>query len=87
MFSTLMFYVVCINVINFFRDFSRSHIVGFVWNVMIDGLIYLCMVDCNKYQIQIPLPPKIDPSVTMMTVEENTNVTNNYVGGFKEQIE
>ena len=27
-------------------------------------------VDRNKYQIQIPLPPKIDPSVTMMTVEE-----------------
>jgi hypothetical protein len=25
-------------------------------------------VDRNKYQIQIPLPPKIDPSVTMMTV-------------------
>ncbi|KAL0319504.1 UNVERIFIED_CONTAM: 26S proteasome regulatory subunitA [Sesamum angustifolium] len=27
-------------------------------------------VDRNKYQIQIPLPPKIDPSVTMMTVVE-----------------
>ena len=27
-------------------------------------------VDRNKYQIQIPLPPKIDPTVTMMTVEE-----------------
>ena len=26
-------------------------------------------VDRNKYQIQIPLPPKIDPSVTMMTVQ------------------
>ena len=25
-------------------------------------------VDRTKYQIQIPLPPKIDPSVTMMTV-------------------
>jgi hypothetical protein len=24
----------------------------------------------NKFQIHIPLPPKIDPSVTMMTVEE-----------------
>ena len=24
-------------------------------------------VDRNKYQIQIPLPPKIDPTVTMMT--------------------
>ena len=27
-------------------------------------------VDRNKYQIQIPLPPKIDASVTMMQVEE-----------------
>ena len=25
-------------------------------------------VDRTKYQIHIPLPPKIDPSVTMMTV-------------------
>ena len=25
-------------------------------------------VDRNKYQIHIPLPPKIDPSVTMMQV-------------------
>lgn len=41
----------------------------------------------NKYQIQIPLPPKIDPSVTMMTVEEKPDVTYNDVGGSKEQIE
>ena len=27
-------------------------------------------VDRNKYQIHIPLPPKIDPSVTMMQVSE-----------------
>ncbi|CDJ44889.1 hypothetical protein ETH_00035660, partial [Eimeria tenella] len=27
-------------------------------------------VDRNKYKIQIPLPPKIDPTVMMMTVEE-----------------
>ncbi len=27
-------------------------------------------VDRNKYQIHIPLPPKIDPTVTMMQVEE-----------------
>ncbi|PWA64436.1 26S protease regulatory subunit 7 [Artemisia annua] len=44
-------------------------------------------VDRTKYQIQIPLPPKIDPSVTMMTVEEKPHVTNNDVGGCKEQIE
>ncbi|KAJ6715027.1 26S PROTEASE REGULATORY SUBUNIT 7-like protein A [Salix viminalis] len=38
-------------------------------------------------KIQIPLPPKIDPSVTMMTVEEKPDVTYNDVGGCKEQIE
>jgi len=44
-------------------------------------------VDRNKYQIQIPLPPKIDPTVTMMTVEEKPDVTYKDVGGNKEQIE
>ncbi|KQK09566.1 hypothetical protein BRADI_2g48800v3 [Brachypodium distachyon] len=44
-------------------------------------------VDRNKYQIQMPLPPNIDPSVTMMTVEEKTDVTYNDVGGCKEPIE
>ncbi|KAK9689050.1 hypothetical protein RND81_09G031500 [Saponaria officinalis] len=44
-------------------------------------------VDRTKYQIQIPLPPKIDPSVTMMTVEEKPDVTYNDIGGWKEQIE
>lgn len=41
----------------------------------------------NKFQIQIPLPPKIDPSVTLMTVEEKPDITYNDVGGCKEQIE
>lgn len=44
-------------------------------------------MDRNKYQIQIPLPPKIDPTVTMMTVEEKPDVTYKDVGGCKEQIE
>ncbi|EIE76858.1 hypothetical protein G6F55_004203 [Rhizopus delemar] len=44
-------------------------------------------VDRTKYQIQIPLPPKIDPSVTMMQVEEKPDVTYSDVGGCKEQIE
>jgi len=44
-------------------------------------------VDRNKYQIQIPLPPKIDPTVTMMTVEEKPDVTYKDVGGSKEQID
>ena len=44
-------------------------------------------VDRTKYSIQIPLPPKIDPSVTMMTVEEKPDVTYADVGGNKDQIE
>jgi len=44
-------------------------------------------VDRNRYQIQIPLPPKIDPTVTMMTVEEKPDVTYSDVGGCKEQID
>lgn len=44
-------------------------------------------VDRHKYEIQLPLPPKIDPSVTMMTVEEKPDVTYSDIGGCKEQIE
>ena len=43
-------------------------------------------MDRNKYQIQIPLPPKIDPTVTMMTVEEKPDVTYSDIGGCKEQV-
>jgi len=44
-------------------------------------------VDRKKFQIQIPLPPKIDPSVTLMKVEETPNVTYNDVGGGTDQID
>lgn len=44
-------------------------------------------VNQNKYAIQIPLPPKIDASVTMMTVEEKPDVTYKDVGGAADQIE
>ena len=44
-------------------------------------------VDRNKYQIHLPLPPKIDPTVTMMQVEEKPDITYADVGGCKEQIE
>jgi 26S proteasome regulatory subunit T1 len=44
-------------------------------------------VDGNKHQIQLPLPPKIDPSVTMMTVEDKPDVTYADIGGAKEQLE
>ena len=40
-----------------------------------------------KLRIQLPLPPKIDASVTMMTVEEKPDITYNDVGGCKEQID
>lgn len=33
------------------------------------------------------MPPKIDPSVTMMTVEEKPDVTYGDLGGCKDQIE
>lgn len=44
-------------------------------------------VDRGKYQIHLPLPPKIDPTVTMMQVEEKPDVTYSDVGGCKEQID
>jgi len=44
-------------------------------------------VDRSKYQIHIPLPPKIDPTVTMMQVEEKPDITYADVGGCKDQIE
>lgn len=44
-------------------------------------------VDRAKYQIQMPLPAKIDATVTMMTVEEKPDVTYNDIGGCKEQME
>uniref|UniRef100_A0A2I3HRZ3 26S proteasome regulatory subunit 7 n=1 Tax=Nomascus leucogenys TaxID=61853 RepID=A0A2I3HRZ3_NOMLE len=44
-------------------------------------------VDRNKYQIHIPLPPKTDPTVTTMQVEEKPDVTYSNVSDCKEQIE
>jgi len=41
----------------------------------------------GKYRIHIPLPPKVDPTVTMMTVEDKPDVTYADVGGCKEQLE
>lgn len=71
-----MEFTFCSLTINFFK---------WLQNVNMKFLYF--SVDRNKYQIQIPLPPKIDPSVTMMTVEEKPDVTYNDVGGCKEQIE
>jgi 26S proteasome regulatory subunit T1 len=43
-------------------------------------------VDRSKLKIQLPLPPCIDPSVTMMQVEEKPDITYGDVGGCKEAI-
>jgi len=44
-------------------------------------------VDRNKYSIQIPLPPRIDPTVSLMTVEDKPDVTYDDVGGAKDAME
>ena len=44
-------------------------------------------VERKKYRIALPLPPKIDPSVSLMTVEERPDVTYNDIGGYKEQLD
>ena len=44
-------------------------------------------VDRTKYSIQIPLPPRIGPTVSMMTVEEKPDVTYDDVGGCKAALE
>jgi 26S proteasome regulatory subunit T1 len=41
----------------------------------------------SKISIKLPLPPRIDPTVTMMQVEDKPDVTYNDIGGCKEQIE
>ena len=56
-------------------------ICGLSFSLSFAGLIPI------KFHIQIPLPPKIDPSVTMITVEEKPDVTYNDGCGCKEQIE
>jgi 26S proteasome regulatory subunit T1 len=40
----------------------------------------------QKYKIMIPLPPKIDPSVTMMQVEDKPDVTYDDVGGATDAL-
>lgn len=40
----------------------------------------------NPYLFFPALPPKIDPSVTMMQVEEKPDVTYEDVGGVKEEL-
>ena len=44
-------------------------------------------VDRRRYAIQMPLPPRIDPIVTTMQVEEKPDITYADIGGCQEQIE
>lgn len=44
-------------------------------------------VDRSKYSIMMPLPRKIDASVTLMQLEERPDVTYNDIGGCKAEIE
>ena len=70
-------------------DIEEGMRVGYVAHGIVRKIIVdqLTSVDRNKYEILLPLPPKIDPSVTMMTVEDKPDVTYGDVGGCKEQIE
>eukprot|EP00949_MAST-11_sp_MAST-11-sp1_P004216 g4216.t1 len=43
-------------------------------------------VDRTKYFIQLPLPPRIDPTVSMMTVEDKPDVSYDDIGGATEAI-
>ncbi len=40
-----------------------------------------------KNSISLPLPPKVDPTVSMMEVDEKPDATYSDVGGCKEQLE
>lgn len=40
----------------------------------------------TKFTIMVPLPPPVDATVSMMTVEDKPDVTYNDVGGAKDQI-
>lgn len=44
-------------------------------------------VDRTNYKICMPLPPKMDATVSLMEVEEKPDVTYDHIGGCKEQIE
>jgi len=44
-------------------------------------------VDRTKYAIQLPLPPKIDPTVSLMEVEEKPDCTYDDVGGNKKSLD
>jgi 26S proteasome regulatory subunit T1 len=43
-------------------------------------------VDRVKYAMQLPLPPKIDPTVSLMEVEDKPDVTYDDVGRSKKLL-
>jgi 26S proteasome regulatory subunit T1 len=44
-------------------------------------------VEKKKLKISLPLPPKIDPTVSLMTVEDKPDVTYDDIGGYTEQLD
>lgn len=44
-------------------------------------------IEKKRYRITLPLPPKIDPTVSLMTVDERPDVSYNDIGGYKDQID
>lgn len=44
-------------------------------------------VERQKYAIQMPLPPKIDASVSLMQVEEKPDVTYEQIGGLLSELD
>jgi 26S proteasome regulatory subunit T1 len=44
-------------------------------------------IENQKLSIQIPLPPRIDPSVSLMEVDEKPDITYDDVGGAKDSLE
>lgn len=50
-------------------------------------LYFIILSHISLFKIHLPLPAKIDPTVTMMQVEEKPDVTYADIGGCKEQIE
>lgn len=67
---------------------SSKYVVGLAEDTAPTDVEESMRVGCDrlKLEIHLPLPPKIDPSVTMMQVEEKPDVTYDDIGGCKEAI-
>ncbi|KAA6400493.1 MAG: putative 26S proteasome regulatory subunit 7A [Streblomastix strix] len=66
-----------------------KYVVGLADNVAPTDIEEGMRVGCEiaKHAIKLPLPPRVDPTVSLMEVEDKPDATYNDVGGCKEQIE